>query len=178
MSSLVGLRVVRGPDWKWGEQDGGEGTIGTVTSLCTATESRPGTVTVNWDSGSTGQYRGGPENCYDLRVRLDCWYVQLKINLPFICVGRLYSTMLLEQDILALFALALIAKNMVMAFVVSDGIALNVAHNSALCVFCTCLHITKTTGSSIVTTALEQINRESSFDLYSVKCYYFLFLFI
>ena len=28
-SDLVGLRVVRGPDWKWGDQDGGEGGLGT-----------------------------------------------------------------------------------------------------------------------------------------------------
>lgn len=27
---LVGLRVVRGSDWKWGDQDGGEGCAGTV----------------------------------------------------------------------------------------------------------------------------------------------------
>jgi E3 ubiquitin-protein ligase mind-bomb len=26
-----GLRVMRGPDWKWGDQDGGEGHLGTVT---------------------------------------------------------------------------------------------------------------------------------------------------
>ena len=26
----VGVRVVRGPDWKWGKQDGGEGHVGTV----------------------------------------------------------------------------------------------------------------------------------------------------
>lgn len=38
----VGLRVVRGPDWKWGQQDDGEGHLGTVVeigkvrfSLCT-----------------------------------------------------------------------------------------------------------------------------------------------
>jgi len=30
MQSLVGVRVVRGPDWKWGDQDGGEGNAGTV----------------------------------------------------------------------------------------------------------------------------------------------------
>ena len=27
---LKGLRVVRGPDWKWGDQDGGKGCVGTV----------------------------------------------------------------------------------------------------------------------------------------------------
>jgi len=30
---IVGLRVVRGPDWKWGDQDGGEGSVGTVVGV-------------------------------------------------------------------------------------------------------------------------------------------------
>lgn len=29
----VGLRVVRGPDWKWGNQDDGEGHVGTVVEI-------------------------------------------------------------------------------------------------------------------------------------------------
>ena len=32
MMELEGLRVVRGPNWKWGDQDGGEGCVGTVVS--------------------------------------------------------------------------------------------------------------------------------------------------
>ena len=27
---FYGVRVVRGPNWKWGDQDGGEGHVGTV----------------------------------------------------------------------------------------------------------------------------------------------------
>ena len=27
---LEGVKVVRGPDWKWSDQDGGEGHIGVV----------------------------------------------------------------------------------------------------------------------------------------------------
>ena len=30
---MKGLRVVRGPGWKWGEQDGGEGSVGTVVDI-------------------------------------------------------------------------------------------------------------------------------------------------
>jgi hypothetical protein len=30
---LVGLRVVRGPDWEWDTQDGGEGFVGTVVGI-------------------------------------------------------------------------------------------------------------------------------------------------
>lgn len=29
----VGIRVVRGPDWKWGNQDDGEGHVGTVVEV-------------------------------------------------------------------------------------------------------------------------------------------------
>ena len=29
----IGLRVVRGPDWQWGDQDGGEGCLGTITGI-------------------------------------------------------------------------------------------------------------------------------------------------
>lgn len=30
---LVGLRVVRGPDWDYDTQDGGEGCVGTVVAV-------------------------------------------------------------------------------------------------------------------------------------------------
>ena len=35
----LGLRCVRGPDWKWGNQDDGEGHVGTVVEI-----GKPGTV--------------------------------------------------------------------------------------------------------------------------------------
>ena len=31
MSRVVGTRVIRGPDWMWGDQDGGESHLGTIT---------------------------------------------------------------------------------------------------------------------------------------------------
>lgn len=70
MSSLVGLRVVRGPDWKWGDQDGGEGHVGTVIETPKSQYSKlgPRRVTVIWDSGMKGHYRAGPRGSYDLRV--------------------------------------------------------------------------------------------------------------
>ena len=78
MEIVLGLRVVRGPDWKWGEQDGGEGHLGTVVEV----HSDPSggdqadgegsgaskSVTVQWDCGGRSRYRCGPEGCYDLRV--------------------------------------------------------------------------------------------------------------
>ena len=93
-----GLRVVRGPDWKWGEQDGGEGGVGTVLSDCIDPNTQPtgsffstiwllgtlwssilskmntegkkdeGFVTVIWDDGTKGVYRAGAQGAYDLRV--------------------------------------------------------------------------------------------------------------
>ena len=33
MEVLVGTRVVRGPDWAWRDQDGGEGHLGTVAEV-------------------------------------------------------------------------------------------------------------------------------------------------
>ena len=59
-----GMRVVRGPNWKWEEQDGGEGAIGTVVE-----EQVPGqSVFIRWDTGVRANYRIGAEGCYDLRI--------------------------------------------------------------------------------------------------------------
>ena len=77
----IGLRVTRGPDWKWGNQDDGEGHMGTVVEI-----GKPGsstspdkTVVVQWDSGTRTNYRVGYLGKYDLRV-LD--------NAP---VGKIYK---------------------------------------------------------------------------------------
>jgi E3 ubiquitin-protein ligase mind-bomb len=66
MEPVLGLRVVRGPDWEyeWGDQDGGEGFVGTVTGL----EEGGGAVTVQWDMGYKSRYRCGQEDKFDLRV--------------------------------------------------------------------------------------------------------------
>lgn len=60
---LVGTRVVRGPDWKWGNQDGGVGHVGTVVK-----SKSEQTVSVVWDSGDSNVYRIGSENSFDLLV--------------------------------------------------------------------------------------------------------------
>ncbi|KAK2710926.1 E3 ubiquitin-protein ligase MIB2-like isoform X2 [Artemia franciscana] len=66
----VGVRVVRGPDWKWGNQDGGEGFVGTVIDKGThGSENLPDkTVVVQWDMGWRTNYRIGYQNSYDLRI--------------------------------------------------------------------------------------------------------------
>lgn len=71
MSSLAGLRVGRGPDWKWGDQDGGEGHVGTIIDTPKYLWNRfgwPKTVTVICDCGITGQYRASSKGSNDLRV--------------------------------------------------------------------------------------------------------------
>nr|XP_027212420.1 E3 ubiquitin-protein ligase MIB2-like isoform X1 [Penaeus vannamei] len=66
----VGQRVIRGPDWRWGEQDGGAGYAGTVVEV-----GRPGssttpdrTVVVQWDAGARTNYRVGYQAAFDLRL--------------------------------------------------------------------------------------------------------------
>ena len=66
----VGLRVVRGPDWAWGAQDGGPGHTGTVVEVggSNSVTTPDKTVVVVWDSGNKTNYRVGYQNAYDLAV--------------------------------------------------------------------------------------------------------------
>jgi len=66
----VGLRVVRGDDWQWKDQDGGEGFVGTVTDVGGhgSSKSPDNTVVVLWDTGVSANYRAGYEGKDDLRV--------------------------------------------------------------------------------------------------------------
>lgn len=50
-NAVVGLRVVRGPDWRWQNQDGAEGNVGTITSV---TDVLAGWVSVRWPHNATG----------------------------------------------------------------------------------------------------------------------------
>ena len=69
MALKPGLRVVRGPDWQWGDQDGGEGHVGTVVEVGQPSERDGGrAVVVQWDCGERCRYRCGVEGKYDLRV--------------------------------------------------------------------------------------------------------------
>lgn len=75
-SATLDLRVRRGPDWKWQNQDGGG--FG-MTAISEPERPRPpGWVVVNWDDGSTGHYRVGAEGKYDLMVlgRVDALVVE------------------------------------------------------------------------------------------------------
>ena len=58
----IGSRVVRGQDWKWGDQDGAsEGRV--IGEL-----GDDGWIRVQWDNGSTNSYRMGKEGKYDLKL--------------------------------------------------------------------------------------------------------------
>jgi E3 ubiquitin-protein ligase mind-bomb len=69
----VGVRVVRGEDWDKGNEDGGEGNVGTVMEILDGSQE----VRVQWDSGDTLNaakngdiyiYRTGQDGKYDLRI--------------------------------------------------------------------------------------------------------------
>ena len=60
----VGWRVIRGPDWQWGEQDGGEGCVGTVAEVLDGAQE----VVVLWDLGGRCKYRCGEGGQHDLRL--------------------------------------------------------------------------------------------------------------
>ncbi len=60
----LGTRVVRGVDWKWGEQDGPPPSQGRIIGEL----GEDGWIRVQWDNGSTNSYRMGKEGKYDLRL--------------------------------------------------------------------------------------------------------------
>jgi E3 ubiquitin-protein ligase mind-bomb len=57
-------------DWRWGEQDGGEGHVGTIVEVGGQGSSKvqEGSVVVVWDSGYVANYRAGFHGRDDLRV--------------------------------------------------------------------------------------------------------------
>lgn len=65
-SAQLGVKVTRGPDWNWGDQDAGK----TGTTIGYGPDD--GWVKVQWQSGAgchrTGDYRVGAEGKFDLRI--------------------------------------------------------------------------------------------------------------
>lgn len=63
-SARAGQKVLRGVDWKWGDQDGGSGQLGTLTGPDPESQ---GWWTVAWDAnGQSNNYRVGAEGKFDL----------------------------------------------------------------------------------------------------------------
>lgn len=64
---ISGTRVVRGPDWKYNKQDGGEGHVGTVKTFENEDNHGQQEVVVVWDYGEIGRhYRCQTQ--FDLRI--------------------------------------------------------------------------------------------------------------
>ncbi len=59
---IQGKKVVRGPAWKYGDQD--ENSVGVVVGL----DSVDGWINVKWGNGRTYDYRWGAQNCYDVQL--------------------------------------------------------------------------------------------------------------
>ncbi|XP_062596394.1 E3 ubiquitin-protein ligase Ufd4-like [Saccostrea cucullata] len=80
----VGCLVKRGPDWKWEDQDGGEGNIGAVYRV------KEDTVYVRWPNGNKSNYRFGYGGKYDL-VFCDpfdeCLVISQKSNFMSTCTS-------------------------------------------------------------------------------------------
>lgn len=65
---FVGAKVVRGPDWEWGQQDGGDGKTGRVMEIRGwDNESCRSVANVSWVTGSTNVYRLGHKGNVDLK---------------------------------------------------------------------------------------------------------------
>jgi hypothetical protein len=64
-SPELGVTVQRGPDWQWGNQDGGEGQTGVICS-----EAANGYIKVRWSNGATNTHRCGADGAYDLAFPL------------------------------------------------------------------------------------------------------------
>ena len=86
MEVTPGLRVVRGPDWKWGNQDGGEGNVGTIAEVEGGEVAMDGgattalAVVVQWDEGNRCNYRCGIDGKYDLLVYDSAPVGKLNVN--------------------------------------------------------------------------------------------------
>ena len=60
----IGTRVVRGPDWKWGDQDGPSPSEGTIISELGSDN----WIRVCWDTGAINSYRMTKDKKYDLNL--------------------------------------------------------------------------------------------------------------
>ena len=81
----LNARVKRGPSWKWGDQDGGDGKLGTLFKV----PDHEGWVAVRWDATGDGNVYRIDGGDYDLLYAEDtdgtapqvCWDVPLN---PFL----------------------------------------------------------------------------------------------
>lgn len=62
----VGCKVIRGPNWKWRDQDGGEGSIGAVEGVSPWSGVDGEGMSVRWPNDSLYTYRWGADGNFDL----------------------------------------------------------------------------------------------------------------
>ena len=88
MEVQVGVRVVRGPDWEWDDQDGGEGCVGTVVAVgkSGSRAAADKKVSVQWDCGFKSEYRCGSQGKYDLRLLDNAPTGKQRFRLPDVAV--------------------------------------------------------------------------------------------
>ncbi|XP_072035840.1 E3 ubiquitin-protein ligase MIB2-like [Amphiura filiformis] len=79
---FYGVRVVRGPDWEWGDQDDGEGHLGTVVPPRTQDVNKTDVIWIRWDSGKLANYRAGKRGKHDLRL-----YDNAQIGVKHLTIG-------------------------------------------------------------------------------------------
>ena len=63
-----GMRIQRGKDWKWGDQDGGTECLGTVVGWAAEVGASDNWVKIRWDNNRLNNYRWGAEGAYDLEI--------------------------------------------------------------------------------------------------------------
>lgn len=62
----VGSRVIRGPDWKWRDQDGGEGSVGIIETISPWSGVEGEGMAVRWPNDTVFTYRWGADGKHDL----------------------------------------------------------------------------------------------------------------
>ncbi|KAK1945479.1 E3 ubiquitin-protein ligase HERC2 [Phytophthora citrophthora] len=62
----VGCKVTRGPNWKWRDQDGGEGSVGVVEGVSPWSGVDGEGMSVRWPNDSLYTYRWGADGNFDL----------------------------------------------------------------------------------------------------------------
>ncbi|KAL9961602.1 hypothetical protein ACROYT_G030573 [Oculina patagonica] len=80
-----GAKVTRGPDWEYGNQDGGVGSFGTVKKITNWKEKPACAAVVSWESGTEATYRLGYHGKVDLQcVRASNGGYYYKAHLPIL----------------------------------------------------------------------------------------------
>lgn len=84
---FAGAKVIRGPDWDWGNQDGGDGKMGRIVDIRGwDTESGRSVASVVWSSANTNVYRIGHKGKVDLKcIEASVGGHYYRDHLPLLC---------------------------------------------------------------------------------------------